>query len=196
DGLIELIMKEAENARAGLPSGICIKINSLEDRQVIMKLYEASQAGVPIRLIVRGICCLRPGRPGLSENIEVRSIVGDLLEHSRLYYFHNNNQPVVYGGSADVMVRSFDRRIESLFAFVDEDVKRETIAMLEYNLRDNVNAYVLNEDGSYTKVEPADASERFNIHEEFYKITMEDVKKAALFRKHVPGVTTETSPGS
>ncbi len=196
DGLIQLIMKEAENAQKGLPSGICIKINSLEDREVIMKLYEASQAGVPIDLIVRGICCLRPRRKGLSDNIEVRSIVGDLLEHSRLYYFHNNNQPVVYGGSADVMVRSFDRRIESLFAFVDEDVKRETIAMLEYNLRDNVNAYVLNEDGSYTKVEPADASERFNIHEEFYKITMEDVKKAALFRKHVPGITTETSPGS
>ncbi|GAA4435875.1 RNA degradosome polyphosphate kinase [Ravibacter arvi] len=196
DGLIQLIMKEAENAQKGLPSGICIKINSLEDREVIMKLYEASQAGVPIDLIVRGICCLRPRRKGLSDNIEVRSIVGDLLEHSRLYYFHNNNQPVVYGGSADVMVRSFDRRIESLFAFVDEDVKRETIAMLEYNLRDNVNAYVLNEDGSYTKVEPADASERFNIHEEFYKITMEDVKKAALFRKHVPGITSETSPGS
>ncbi|ODS83584.1 MAG: RNA degradosome polyphosphate kinase [Cytophagaceae bacterium SCN 52-12] len=186
DGLIGLIMKEAANAQAGLPSGICIKINSLEDREVIMKLYEASQAGVPVRLIVRGICCLRPGREGLSENIEVRSIVGDLLEHSRLYYFHNANNPIVYGGSADVMVRSFDRRIESLFAFVDEDVKQETIAMLEYNLRDNVNAYVLNEDGSYSKVVPDAESERFNIHEEFYKITMEDVRKAALFRENDP----------
>ena len=186
DGLIGLIMKEAANAQAGLPSGICIKINSLEDREVIMKLYEASQAGVPVRLIVRGICCLRPGREGLSENIEVRSIVGDLLEHSRLYYFHNANTPIVYGGSADVMVRSFDRRIESLFAFVDEDVKQETIAMLEYNLRDNVNAYVLNEDGSYSKVVPDAESERFNIHEEFYEITMEDVRKAALFRQNDP----------
>jgi len=182
DGLIELIMKEAENARAGLPSGICIKINSLEDRQVIMKLYEASQAGVPIRLIVRGICCLRPGRPGLSENIEVRSIVGDLLEHSRLYYFHNNNNPIVYGGSADVMVRSFDKRIESLFAFVDDDVKQETIAILDYCLRDNVNAYILREDGNYTKVVPENESEEFNVHVEFYKMTMEDVKKAALFQ--------------
>lgn len=182
DGLIELIMKEAENARAGLPSGICIKINSLEDRQVIMKLYEASQAGVPVRLIVRGICCLRPGRPGLSENIEVRSIVGDLLEHSRLYYFHNNNNPIVYGGSADVMVRSFDKRIESLFAFVDDDVKQETIAILDYCLRDNVNAYILREDGNYTKVVPENESEEFNVHVEFYKMTMEDVKKAALFQ--------------
>lgn len=194
DGLIALIMREADNARAGLPSGICIKINSLEDREVIMKLYEASQAGVPIRLIVRGICCLRPGRAGLSENIEVRSIVGDFLEHSRLYYFHNNNAPVVYGGSADVMVRSFDKRIESLFAFVDDDVRQETIAMLEYNLRDNANAYVLNEDGSYTKVTPEAESEIFDIHKEFFKITMEDVKKAALFRQTRPTGHPEPLP--
>lgn len=184
DGLIELIEKESENARNGLPSGICIKINSLEDRQVIMKLYDASRAGVPIRLIVRGICCLRPGRPGLSENIEVRSIVGDLLEHSRLYYFHNAGNPLVYGGSADIMVRSFDKRIESLFAFVDEDVKQETIAILEYCLRDNANAYILNEDGSYSKVLPESESEIFNVHREFYKMTWEDVKKAALFREN------------
>jgi polyphosphate kinase len=186
DGLIALIMREAANARAGLPSGICIKINSLEDRELIMKLYEASQAGVPIRLIVRGICCLRPGRKGLSENIEVRSIVGDLLEHSRLYYFHNNANPIVYGGSADVMVRSFDKRIESLFSFVDEEVKQETIAILDYNLRDNVNAYILNEDGSYTKVIPDAESERFNIHDEFFRITADDVKRSALFQNSTP----------
>lgn len=192
DGLIELILQEAKNARSGLPSGICIKINSLEDRELIMKLYEASQAGVPIRLIVRGICCLRPGREGLSENIEVRSIVGDLLEHSRLYYFHNNENPIVYGGSADVMVRSFDKRIESLFSFVDQDVKQETIAILDYNIRDNVNAYILNEDGSYTKVVPHADSEKFNIHQEFFRMTLEDVRNAGLFRK--PTLQSEQEP--
>ena len=151
DRIIEMIRQEAENAQNGLPSGICIKINSLEDRAVIEELYKASQAGVKIDLIVRGICCIRPGRVGLSENIRVRSIVGDLLEHSRIYYFQNNDDPLVYGGSADVMVRSFDRRIESLFLLVSERVRQEAILMLDYNLRDNVNSYELREDGTYER---------------------------------------------
>jgi polyphosphate kinase len=179
--LIGLIQQEAENARQGLESGICIKINSLEDREVIDELYKASQAGVKIRLIVRGICCLRPGREGLSENITVRSVVGDFLEHSRLFYFHNNGTPLVYGGSADVMVRSFDRRIESLFALVDERVKQEAIHMLAYNLRDNVNAYELNVDGTYVKCAQNSGEPAFNIHKEFFRVTMEEVMKARLF---------------
>src|SRR5690606_10882257 len=105
--LCNMVRKEAENAARGLPSGIVIKINSLQDKEFIDELYAASQAGVPIKLIVRGMCCLRPGRPGLSENIEVRSIVGEYLEHSRIYYFHNSGDPRVYIGSADAMVRSF-----------------------------------------------------------------------------------------
>ncbi len=186
NGLIDLIHKEAANAQNGLPSGICIKINSLEDRQIIMELYKASQAGVPMELIVRGICCLRPGRKNLSENIRVRSLVGNFLEHSRVYYFHNNNAPLVYGGSADVMVRSFDRRIESLFAFIDKDVKQETIGMLEYNLKDNVNAYELMEDGSYLKIEPGDGERLFDIHKEFFNLTLDDIKNASLFKKPAP----------
>lgn len=177
--LIRLINIEAENAQKGLPSGICIKINSLEDKEVIYELYRASQAGVKIKLIIRGICCLRPGRAGLSENITVRSIVGDNLEHSRLFYFHNAGDPKVYGGSADVMVRSFDRRIESLFRFVDPIVKQEAINILVYNLRDNQNAYELQEDGSYIKTKSDEPP--FNIHEEFYNVTIEDVLKARLF---------------
>ncbi len=180
DKLIDLIRKEAENASNGLKSGICIKVNSLEDNETIAELYKASQAGVPIKLIVRGICCLRPARQGLSENIEVRSIVGDYLEHSRIYYFHNNNEPKLYGGSADMMVRSFERRLESLFLIVDDALKRQVMNILRYNLWDNVNSFVMNEDGSYTASELGEEAP-FNIHKEFYAITPEIIETVELF---------------
>tara|TARA_B100000482_G_C12600925_1_gene295168 strand:- start:75 stop:1961 length:1887 start_codon:yes stop_codon:yes gene_type:complete len=109
--IIELIEGEIKNSKAGKEAKICIKINSLQDKDVINKLYDASNSGVKICLIVRGICCLRPARKDLSQNIEVISIVGDYLEHSRLYYFHNSGDPVIYSGSADVMIRSFKRRV-------------------------------------------------------------------------------------
>ncbi len=181
DQLIRLIQVEADNAQRGLPSGICIKVNSLEDRAVIDELYKASQAGVPIRLIVRSICCLRPQRASLSENITVRSIVGDFLEHTRIYYFHNNGDPKVYGGSADIMVRSFDRRIESLFFLADRRVKQLATLILEYNLRDNVNAYELVEDGDFKKCEVPAGSKPFNMHQRFFNVTEKDVAKARLF---------------
>jgi len=177
--IIELIRHEAENARKGLPSMICIKINSLQDKATIKELYEASKAGVPIKLIVRGICCIRPGRKGLSENVEVYSIVGEYLEHGRIYYFHNNGDPKLYGGSADIMVRSFERRIESLFLVADPVLKKQCMAILDYNLRDNVNTYIMNEDGSYEiKTEPG--SPRFDIHKEFYHMTMQDIQEISL----------------
>lgn len=179
--LLRLIKVEADNAQRGLPSGICIKVNSLEDKLVIDELYKASQAGVPIRLIVRGICCLRPQRAGLSDNIAVRSIVGDFLEHTRIYYFHNNGDPKVYGGSADIMVRSFDRRIESLFYLADQRVKQLAILILDYNLKDNVNAYELLEDGNFTKCEVPEGSEPFNIHKRFFDVTEKEAMEARLF---------------
>ncbi|WP_234734680.1 polyphosphate kinase 1 [Tellurirhabdus bombi] len=190
--LIKLIQGEAENAMNGLPSGICIKLNSLEDKHIIDELYKASQAGVPIQLIVRGICCLRPGRQGLSENIAVRSIVGDFLEHTRLFYFHNNGDPKVYGGSADVMVRSFDRRIESLFLLVDERVKQQAIHILSYNLQDNINTYVLREDGYYEKCCLVEGVEEpFDIHKKFFEVTDEEVMEAHLFANIQLGVGQE-----
>lgn len=179
--LIKLIDQETENAKAGLPSGIVLKLNSLQDIEVINKLYEASQAGVPVKLIVRGICCLRPGRAGLSENISVRSIVGEYLEHSRIFYFHNNGDPKVYVGSADIMVRSFDRRLESLFLVVDSFLKKQAINILRYNMKDNYNSYMMQEDGSYVPVIPAEGEEVFNIHREFYRVTREIIEEAALF---------------
>lgn len=178
--LIELINTEKENAKAGKSSGIVIKLNSLQDKDVIMALYDASQAGVSIKLIVRGMCCLRPGRQGLSENITVRSIVGEYLEHSRIFYFHNNGDPKVYCGSADIMVRSFDRRLESLFIIKDPLLKQQAINILAFNLRDNVNSYEMNEDGSYVHLEPNGKSP-FDIHQEFYKIKRDLVMKASLF---------------
>jgi polyphosphate kinase len=181
--LMALIRQEAENAENGLPSGIVIKINSLEDRQTIDELYIASQKGVPIKLIVRGICCLRPGREGLSENITVRSIVGDFLEHARLYYFHQAGKPKVYGGSADMMVRSFDRRLESLFLILDKSIRKEVMNILDFNLRDNVNTYLLLEDGNYEKVEPQEGERPFNIHQEFYHLSPEDIQEVKLFEE-------------
>ncbi|MEM9672546.1 MAG: polyphosphate kinase 1 [Bacteroidota bacterium] len=178
--LVTLIRQEAKNAQEGLPSGIAIKINSLEDREVISELYKASHAGVPIKLIVRGICCLRPGRAELSENISVRSIVGDFLEHSRIYYFHNNNEPKIYSGSADVMVRSFDRRLESLFLAVNPTVKKQMMNILGYNLRDNVNTYLMQEDGSY-QVRERGKEAVFDIHKEFFRVTREELEKVELF---------------
>lgn len=168
--MIDLIRQEESNAKKGLASGIVIKINSLEDRQVIDALYKASQAGVRVQLIVRGICCLRPGRKGLSENISVKSIVGDFLEHARLFYFHNNGNPLVYGGSADVMVRSFERRVESMFMLLDPSTKLQAITILQFNLRDNYNSYVLLESGNYLKMIPNEGEETFNIHQEFFNL--------------------------
>lgn len=181
DQLIQLVNREAENARSGLPSGIVIKVNSLQDDQFIQALYDASQAGVPIKLIVRGICCLRPGREGMSENISVRSIVGNFLEHSRVFYFHNNGHPKMYGGSADAMVRSFDRRIESLFLIDDETCIKQCIHILHANLTDNVNAYEMREDGSYYPIRPANGEPEVNVHELFYYVRKEDIENVSLF---------------
>lgn len=177
--IVYLIRNEATNARKGLPSGIIIKLNSLQDKATISELYKASQAGVPIKLIIRGICSLRPGRKGLSENIEVYSIVGEYLEHSRIYYYHNNGDVKIYGGSADVMVRSFDRRIESLFLVVDSLLKKEVMNILSYNLKDCVNSYCMKEDGTYELKKP-NSKAPFNIHKEFFKVTKEEIEKVNL----------------
>ncbi len=177
--LISMINDEAENAKQGLPGGIAMKLNSLQDDVVIEELYKASKAGVPIKLIVRGICCLRPGRKGLSDNITVRSIVGEYLEHSRIYYFHHGGEPKVYSGSADIMVRSFDRRMESLFLVKEKLLQKQLINILKYNLKDNTNSYEMTETGSYERVETN--GEEFNIHKAFYNIEVEEVMNAQLF---------------
>ena len=177
--IISFIEKEIKNVNNGGEGKICIKINSLQDKTVINKLYDASNAGVKICLVVRGICCLRPDRKNLSENIKVISIVGDYLEHSRLYYFHNNNDPLIFSGSADIMIRSYKRRIESLFKINDELIKKQVITILNYNLRDNMNSYVLQEDGSYKKKE-FNKNNKFNIFEEFYSLNSKKINDSII----------------
>lgn len=150
--MMALIRKEAENAAAKKPARIIAKMNSLVDREIIEALYRASQAGVRIDLIVRGICCLRPGVEGVSENITVRSIIGRFLEHSRIFYFENGGAPKVFVGSADWMPRNFFRRMEVVFPIEDASL-RDRIAnqILAAQLADNLKASVLQPDGSYVR---------------------------------------------
>lgn len=148
--MLEMIAREAANARQGLPARIIAKMNSLVDPDVIQALYRASQDGVKIDLIVRGICCLRPGIPGVSDNIAVRSIVGRFLEHSRIFYFENGCRPEVYVGSADWMPRNFFRRIELVFP-IEDGVLRERLKrdVLDVQLADTAKARLLRPDGTY-----------------------------------------------
>ena len=155
--VVELIDREGRNAEAGRPARIIVKMNALVEPTVIDALYRAGQAGVHIDLIVRGTCCLRPGIPGLSENIRVMSIVDRFLEHSRIFYFENGGNTEVFLGSADWMPRNFFRRIEVMFPVEDAVLKaRLTETLLPIILGDNVKARMLRSDGSYERVQPAD----------------------------------------
>ncbi|MNO78200.1 Polyphosphate kinase [compost metagenome] len=147
--LFELIRREAEHAALGRPARIIAKMNSLSNQEMIDELYAASQAGVKIDLIVRGVCCLRPGVPGLSENITVRSIVDRFLEHSRIYYFENGGQPEVWISSADWMTRNLTRRIELMCPVYDPHIQKQVFTILRLSLEDNIKARFLQSNGNY-----------------------------------------------
>lgn len=153
DRFLHLIGREAANARDGKKAHLIAKVNSICDREVIQALYDASCAGVKIELIVRGICCLKPGIKGVSENITVRSIVGDFLEHSRIFYFENAGNSEVYCGSSDWMPRNLLRRVEILFPILDERLKERVIYILETLLADTVKARIEKPDGTYERIE-------------------------------------------
>jgi len=160
EGLAELVRREMAHAREGRVASIVLKMNSLVDQKMIAQLYEASQAGVSIDLLVRGICCLRPGVPGVSENIRVHSLVGRFLEHSRIYYFHNDGEPDVYIGSADIMPRNLDRRVEVLAPVRDPKlVKRLRQEILGTYLADTAQTRAMRADGGYERVMPAEGAE-------------------------------------
>lgn len=153
DKFLSLIARERDHAKQGHPARIIAKMNSLCDPGIMEALYEASAAGVDIHLIVRGICCLKAGVPGLSENIHVRSIVGTFLEHSRIFYFANNGAPEYYMGSADWMPRNLDKRVEILFPVEDPLLQKEVQHILDIQLADTKKAHLLMPDGTYEKVD-------------------------------------------
>lgn len=150
NAIIKLIKNEIDNHKKGLPSGIRLKMNSLSDHKLISKLYKASSVGVPIQLIIRGICCLVPGIPNKSDTIEVISIVDKFLEHTRLFIFENNGDPKVYISSADFMTRNLDRRVEISCPIYDEDIKQELIDTFEICWSDNVKARIIDEEQTNT----------------------------------------------
>jgi polyphosphate kinase len=153
--MLAFIGREAENARRGLPARIIAKMNALSDGETIEALYRASQAGVKIDLLVRGICCLRPGLRGLSEHITVRSIVDRFLEHSRIFYFENAGHPDVFLGSADWMPRNFYRRIEAVFPVEDPALRRRVkTELLDIPLADEARAWLLQANGIYRRARP------------------------------------------
>jgi len=156
----ELIRREAEHARAGRPCGIRAKMNQLQDFEIIRELYQASQAGVPIELNVRGLCCLRPGVPGLSEKIRVFGVVGRFLEHSRLFRFENGGEPEHLLGSADWMKRNLDGRVETILSVGDQDVQRQIDEILEVYATDNASAWDCDPDGVYRQRTPAEGEAR------------------------------------
>lgn len=176
NSFLNLIKQEAENARKGKRARIIAKINSLVDEGIINALYDASTAGVEIDLIIRGICCLKPGIPGFSERISVRSIVGRLLEHSRIYYFYNGGDEQYFLSSADWMSRNLDRRVELLFPVEDEDVRKRVGEVIDLCLRDTVKARILDSNGTYSRVDKR-GKELLNSQEFFYKQAVEAARK-------------------
>ena len=177
DKFLCLIDRERKHAQEGKPARIIAKMNALCDRDMIAALYAANAAGVKIDLIVRGICCLKTGIKGVSENITVRSIVGNFLEHSRIFYFENDGQYEIYCGSADWMPRNLERRVEILFPIDCPELKEKLLHILLCQLKDNIKASVLQEDGSYEKVDRRGKS-RFQSQEAFCQEAQKKAKKA------------------
>ena len=173
---LKMIRREGKHAAAGKPAHIIAKMNSLCDKEIIAALYEASCMGVKIELIVRGICCLKAGVTGLSDNISVHSIVGNFLEHSRIFYFENDGGQELYLGSADWMPRNLDKRVEVMFPIEEETLKDRILSILKTQLEDNVKSHILNPDGTYEKPDRRGRMKR-NSQEEFCAAAVEAVSE-------------------
>lgn len=175
--ILALINREAEHAAKKRPARIVAKMNSLSDPEVIRALYEASQAGVRIELIIRGVCCLRPGIPGVSENITVRSVVGRFLEHARIFTFENGGKPEVFVGSADWMSRNLHRRVEIVFPVLDAAIRERILTqILPAQLADNTKSWELQPDGVYKRVTCADGDAHRDSQSEFMALALGDAK--------------------
>ncbi len=178
EAILGLIAREADHARAGRKSGIVAKMNALVDADAVEALYRASQAGVPITLLLRGICCLRPGVPKVSETIQVRAIIDRFLEHGRCFHFTNDGKSEVYLGSADWMPRNFHRRVESVFPVEDPLLKAHLIEMLHLQMSDNVKAWILGPDGKYERVQPQPGEPLVRCQAELIEMTRNRVKSS------------------
>ncbi len=183
DRILLLIRREADWARTGQSSEILAKMNALVDPEIIRELYAASSAGVRIHLNVRGICCLRPALPGVSDRIRVTSIVDRHLEHSRVFVFSNGGNPEAYLSSADWMPRNLDRRVELMFPVLQEDLKKKVIGALGIQLGDNCRAWELGPDGAYARVSP-DGRPKVRTQEALYRISLEELRRS---RSITPG---------
>ncbi|SME89318.1 polyphosphate kinase 1 [Pseudobacteriovorax antillogorgiicola] len=186
DKVIDMVDREIENVRQGGKGFIMIKANALVDKAVIDKFYEASQAGVSIRLLIRGICCLKPGHPGLSESIEVRSVVDRFLEHSRIYYFHNNGENDTFLSSADLMPRNMDRRIEIMFPILNDLAKARIInEVLEVYWQDNTKARRLLPDGNYEFVPLEKSAKKVHSQQKLIELAREQGLKSLPYEKAI-----------
>lgn len=188
DAFYTMIDREIKHAKEGKEARIIAKMNSLNHKGIIQKLYEASMAGVKIDLIVRGICCLKPGIPGISENITVRSIVGRFLEHSRIFYFYNDGAEDIFLGSADWMNRNLERRVEIVFPIEKEEIKAQIKEVLDIQLADTMQARICKEDGSYQRVDRR-GKVKLNSQEYFIDWAYKKIKKekpAIGERKFIP----------
>jgi polyphosphate kinase len=185
----KLIHREIQNAQSGKQGMIRMKLNALVDPDMIILLYRASMAGVRIELSIRGICCLKPGLPGISDNIRVESIVGRFLEHSRIFYFHNGGDPRIYLSSADLMPRNLNRRVEVFFPVEAPELKQKLITILDAVFRDNHNARRLQPDGTYVRVQPDKNENRFSsqrfFREEVIREFDQKEKERAARRKSI-----------
>jgi polyphosphate kinase len=178
EAVMALIGREAEHARAGRPARIVAKMNSLVDADVIEALYRASQAGVPITLLVRGICCLRPGVRGVSETIEVRALIDRFLEHGRAFHFANGGKDEVYIGSADWMPRNFHRRVEAMLAVDDPTIRSRLMEIMQLQMADNVKSWVLTSDGKYQRVQAKAGAPALRCQARFIEMTRDRVRAA------------------
>jgi len=183
--LMELIEAEINNVEKGKEARIDIKVNSLQDSSFITALYRASYAGVKIRLNVRGVCCLQPDLKKISKNIKVTSIVDRYLEHSRIYSFHNDGKPKVFISSADLMERSFDRRVELAVEVKDAESKKKVQEILKYTLKDNVQSYLLESDGTYIRRKPSKGSKKLRAQSYFHRSTVKNAGKMVNLSEEV-----------
>lgn len=175
--ILQLIDNEIAKSTPEHPGRIILKMNSLTDKKLIKALFKASAAGVQIDMIIRGICCLRPGIPGVSENIRVRSIVDRFLEHARIFYFQNGGDEQVYLSSADWMTRNMERRVEIMFPVEVESLKKRVKEILNIQLQDNVKARVLDSQGIYTMIKPRDGEKRVHSQPHFHNVAVKNTKK-------------------